>query len=152
MVEERPQWIPDNSRLKGTQRDGLVYESRVAKLLRALWGADNVLHNPWVSYEDKYGKGWCQPDIVVSRESAPLLIIECKLTATHTAFKQLKNFYLPVVSKIYGMRRKDIKLVQICKNLTPKFKDELILDGLDDMFTGSWPVATLRLARLPRMT
>lgn len=149
LLDERPHFMPDNTKLTGKQREGILYERRVAKLITGLLEEDEILHGPWIEYEDRRGMGWCQPDILVVRDAAPLLIIEVKLTATKTAFKQMSGFYLPTVAKIFEVPKKSIKLLQICRNLTPRFSKEPIVESLDEMLDGKHSQATLMLRSVP---
>lgn len=143
ILEERPQFIGPGGSASQSQRAGMVYERRVANYFKALYSG--VQYGPWIEYEDRYGKGFCQPDIIIAKPSAPLVIVECKLTATKTAFKQLRDMYLPVVAEIYNVARKDIKLVHVCKNLTKRFVKEKMIDTVDEMFEDNGPLVTLQL-------
>jgi hypothetical protein len=146
-LEERPKAISPGGKASYAQKEGVRYENRVANLLKVLY--EDVTHGPWIEYTDRYGTGICQPDIIINKPAAPLVIVECKLTATKTSFKQLRDMYLPCVAEIYGVDRKDIKLVQICKNLTKRFAKEFMIDEPDDMFSDErWQIATLQLRTL----
>jgi hypothetical protein len=148
ILEERPTFIPPACKISKAQRAGLLYEKRVAEYFRALY--DEVVHGAWIKYDDRYGSGYCQPDIIIAKPSAPLVVVECKLTATKGAYKQLRDMYLPVVAKIYGVDKKKIKLVQICKNLTERFAKEPMIDTLDEMFEEDRrQVVTLQLRSVP---
>lgn len=113
------------------QRAGHVYEEKCANYLRARFGEDRILHNPWIEFCDRHGRRWAQPDIVLLPPeeedkkynwlSPPVVILECKLTYTRRAAEsQLRNLYYPLVQKIWGFAKQDHKLVQVCKNLTNK--------------------------------
>ena len=150
ILEERPSIIPSQSSVSRAQRAGHLYEARVAEYFKALYGG--VVHGAWIRYVDRYGSGYCQPDIIIAKPSAPLVVVECKLTATKGAYKQLRDMYLPCVAKIYGVDKKDIKLVQVCKNLTKRFAKEFMIDTLDEMFEEKrWhhQIATLQLRSVP---
>lgn len=145
-LKERPHYIPEGGSTKPAQKAGLRYEDRVAKFLAAVADDYEVKHGAWIEYEDRYGFGVCQPDIILVNHTAPLVIVECKLTATKSAFKQLRDLYLPCVAEIYKMDRKDIRLVQICRNLTKRFVNEFMIDDVDEIFDGdAWQIATLQL-------
>lgn len=121
-----------------------MYEYRVVKLLRALYGEDQVLHGPWIEYEDSRGKGWCQPDAIIlpPSEDKPLVIIECKLTAKGAAEEKLKNIYCPVIERIFQIPAERIKLVQVCKNLNKTFNG-ILLEEVEQIYNGGWDFATL---------
>ena len=49
-LDERPVFIP-SPRLTGVKRAGVLYENRVANYMKAIYGAENVLHGQWYQYE-----------------------------------------------------------------------------------------------------
>lgn len=127
LLDGAPIWLP-KQKVTGVMRKGLVYENRVGDYLKAWLGDDRVLHGPWLEFEDRHGKSWCQPDyVILSTEDDPMVIVEVKLTHKRGAKSKLKNLYAPACKKIWKpVRGKPPKMVQICKNLDKKFNEETI--------------------------
>lgn len=149
-LKARPSTIPEG-KPKGRQRQGLIYEERVATLMAALYGEDKVIHGQWFEFEDTRGAGWCQTDVILLPEGErPLTIIECKLTATKGAGPKLMKVYAPVAKKAFGV--KEVCLIQVCKNLKRSFEGVLI-DKLDEAWTdkSDTPFVTFNLRNVPRL-
>jgi len=133
LLDVRPPFIPQRN-VRGSRRAGLVYEAQVAKALTARLGSDRVIHGPWIEYEDNRGRGWCQPDLIVlPSDDDPLIIGECKLTATQAAERKLRWIYLPCVEMIWPGH--EYRLVQICRSLSRDF-DDLLIEDLNDTRNG----------------
>lgn len=130
----RPPWIPPTNHRKQSIKAGHGYEKKLADYMAARFGEDNVFHGMWIEYEDRKGKGWLQPDILVFTshgESNPpmvngepnsvlkgtAIVLEAKLTYTkRSAYLKLKNFYLPVLTHIWPECQ--WKSMQTCCNLS----------------------------------
>ena len=127
LLEGAPHWLRE-SKAKGVQRKGLVYEKHVGDYLVAWLGEDRVLRGPWFEYEDASGKAWCQPDyIVLATEDEPMLIIEVKLSYRKGAKSKLRDLYEPVAKRVWKPKRGiPVKRIQVCKGLGKGFKEELI--------------------------
>lgn len=96
-------------RRKGTKRQGLGYEKKIAKAL------PRARFNPWFHFVDANGSGYCQPDFIQELLDGSLLILEAKLTDTPTAYEQIERLYRPILQHIYPDR--SILGMVICKNL-----------------------------------
>ena len=119
-VADAPPFMAAPKKLrKQSQQAGLVYEAKVAEYLRLRYGEERIIHGPWLEYQDEWGHGWAQPDILILPDGAekPLVICECKLTFTKRAAEsKLRSTYLPLVREVYpGL---DYRTVQACKNLS----------------------------------
>lgn len=106
---ERPSCIPLPRSQKGAKAAGLRYERLFAKQF------PQALHGQWFEYEDKFGHGYCQPDLIVSLLPKCLVVFEVKYTLTLEAFLQLNHLYLPVVQA--AMNAPVIGIV-VARNLT----------------------------------
>lgn len=103
----RPSFIPQ-PRLRGAKRSGVLYEARVGKYLKGLFGP-HVHSGQWF----KYGGRFCQPDhYVVLREA--VLVLECKLSENPQAWVQLEQLYGPVLQAHLGL---PVVLIQVCRHL-----------------------------------
>ena len=126
-LEERPAGLPIG-RPRGKKRAGVQYERQLAGAL------PNARHGLWWEFEDRYGKGICQTDLVMLVGQATV-VLEAKLTWTEDAWDQLEGLYLPVVRMAMAGR---VVGVQVCKNLLPQAKwvsvglEEAVLNALAD--------------------
>ncbi len=94
---ERPAGIPIG-RPRGAKAAGLRYERA---LVRAL--PPPKVHGQWFEFEDRRGRGVCQPDILVSRERGGMIaVLEAKYSWTAEGHQQLEKLYLPVVQMALG--------------------------------------------------
>lgn len=107
----RPGCIPVG-RPRGVKAKGLVYERQVAG---AVPGA---IHGQWYEFEDANGPGWCQVDLMFPHPGGlpAFVLLECKLTWTPEAFRQLRGLYIPVVEAASGHHALGL---QVCRNLVP---------------------------------
>lgn len=80
-------------RVRGAKAKGLAYERALAK---ALPGAT---HGQWFEFEDRNGRGYCQPDLILCRG----LLLEAKYTWTIDGHRQIEGLYKPVLEKVYGV-------------------------------------------------
>jgi len=99
------------SRSSGARLKGLRYERAVAKALGSGW-----VHGQWFQFEDFHGLGYCQPDLFQVRPSE-VVVLECKLTDTPEARRQLYLLYKPVLEMVYG---KPMRGVVAAQALTPQ--------------------------------
>lgn len=103
-----------NKKSTGSQRIGELFERTVQRMLESMY-PNKTLANPWFDYVDAaYGNRMCSPDILVIDILAGVItIVECKLTHTKDAYKQLAFVYAPVVKKAFpGF---EVRGIEICK-------------------------------------
>lgn len=148
LLPAKPEFIPQ-PRYRGVKAIGIGYERKIARYLKALLGG-RAVHNPWYRFVDADGEGWCCPDIVVlPKDSEPLVIVECKLTATKTCEPKAKGLYLPVVQHLYP--EQPIRLIQVCKNLGRGFEGYLINNWKSAVDpSATWDFATWNFQKPPR--
>ena len=96
-------------------RWGLAYER---KLFSALLASDlSAAHNPAFYFEDRRGRSYCVPDILVQDYRGLTIIVECKLTFKQEAIEKLRKLYCPVVRRALGS---DLVIpLVIVKNIVP---------------------------------
>lgn len=125
--------------LTGSRAQGKAYERKIAKLLKAKLGA-SVFYNRWIKYIDQSGIRFCQPDLWVELPNT-LLLLECKLTQTSRADGQMRELYVPVLSRLYPGKK--IYCIQVCKNLRiiPPYRISKLSEvlGLDSSVTYTLP-------------
>ena len=143
LLGERPPFIPEPD-CKGVQLTGLRYEKKVADYLKNRYGEKRVWHGPWFEFEDRHGKGWCSPDVLVFPTGlGPVVVGEVKLTVTRDAQRQLQKLYIPVVRHLWP--NNPIRPVQISLNLRQGFDGTLTdLDEILSEEEPPWKFATLR--------
>lgn len=88
--ETRPSCIPVG-RPRGVKAKGVQYERQLARALPM------ASHGLWWEYEDLFGHGWCQTDLVGQQADGSLVVFEAKLTWVPEAHQQLELLYRPVV-------------------------------------------------------
>lgn len=93
--------------LKGAKAAGLRYERRLAEV------CPGAAHGPWFEFQDKRGRGWCQPDVMFEGTHS-VLVLEAKYTWTEVGHTQIEQLYVPVLTRAIG---KPTFGVQVCKNL-----------------------------------
>lgn len=120
----RPSFIPLQKSRKGSKGAGLRYEKLVAKAI------PNSVLGQWFHYIDANGAGWCQPDVLVLGRKR-VLVLECKLTLTSEAFRQLQLLYFPVLRQAYPER--EIIGGVVCKNLTPEVDFSLLFESIPEL-------------------
>ena len=103
----KPRTIPA-SRATGVRRKGLLYEKALGKSI------PEAKPGLWWEFEDKFGHGWCQTDLVLKLFQDLLLVLESKLTWTPEAHQQLELLYKPVLELATGRK---IIGVAVAKNL-----------------------------------
>lgn len=118
-LAERPSALP-RSRPRGAKAKGLAYE---ADLRLGLGTA--AIHGQWFEFEDLNGRGWCQVDWIVPWSEGTLVVLECKLTWTPEAFRQLGGLYVPIVEKVWGC---EVLGLQVCRNLVPGLSSVVVGD------------------------
>lgn len=122
----RPSFIPLQRSRKGSKGAGLRYEKLVAKAI------PGSILGQWFHYLDASGPGWCQPDILVLGAKR-ILVLECKLTLTAEAFRQLSKLYVPVLTLAYPGRT--IVPGVVCKNLTPEVDLSSVVESLPELLS-----------------
>ena len=126
--EPRPGFV-GNKGLSQNQRAGLAYQRAVCAAMGGHAGA-------WFAFEDKEGRGICQPDLYFSLgPDAPLVLVEVKLTFTLEGIDQLLKLYAPVLALTFG---RPILPVLVAKNLTPTARTYPVVGSM---------VEALRIAR-----
>ena len=100
---------------KGRYAVGLRYERQVHELLELHClgkAAIDLKLGPWIEFEDKNGRRWCQPDaVLLNRSQRRALIAEIKYQHTVDAWWQLRHLYSPVLA--YMFPDMDFSLVEI---------------------------------------
>lgn len=131
LLDTRPPFIPHAKNYRGSRRAGIIYEHAVAAHLLTLYGEDLVQHGPWFQYTDRRGDGWCSPDFIIDLgEGAPLVIADATLTVKAAKERKLRHIYLPVLAAVWPDR--DIKLLQIAKNLRRDW-DDVLVDSVEEL-------------------
>ena len=114
----RPSCIP-KSRPKGIRAEGLRYEKALAKHIPF------AKHGPWFEFEDASGRHFCQMDFVFGH-GGESWVLEAKLSACESGFRQLHYLYLPVLEAVFDRPAHGIQVVKylrrgvdgtICHNL-----------------------------------
>ena len=74
-----------------------------------------VIHGPWILFEDRRGKGVAQPDsiIIPHNPDLPIVVVECKLTYKEAAKAKLRRLYWRLAKLIWPGRR--IYCIQVCR-------------------------------------
>lgn len=104
------------------QKRGLDYERKVILGLQKSLGEDCVLAHPWILYCDEAGTHFAQPDaLIYDSKHRAFTIVEIKLSYRPEAAQKLRDFYGPLVRKVF--RKRKLRFLQICKNLKPTAKD-----------------------------
>lgn len=115
-------WGKGSPKLKGARAKGKTYERTIFRLLKRALAPDvELYYNLWIGYTDSQGTSYCQPDIFLVLPGW-ILLLECKLTQTEEAERQLQGLYKPVLEWIF---HKPVVTVQVCKNLRYKPKNEI---------------------------
>lgn len=99
-------------------KQGLRYEKRVRVQLAkhvALGHFVRLEHNPWFSYADRFGSGYCSPDFLLWRSAREVIIVEVKLTWVVAALGKIMELYKPVVEVALGVTAEPLVIV---RNLT----------------------------------
>lgn len=102
-------------KLRGSKRAGITYETRVGDALYEKFG-DMVWGNIWIGYSDLvYGERVCSPDfVIVDVVKGIITIVECKLSHTADAWRQINDVYFPVVRNLFpGF---EVRGIEVCKN------------------------------------
>lgn len=109
--------LPKPKRLRGCRAKGITFERRVEKFLKKKLSQGDLrgqFHpGQWIEFEDSKGLGYAQPDFYIVN-SGGVLLLECKLSQTDTAWDQLYGLYKPLLEHIYKV---PVVSVQVCKNL-----------------------------------
>lgn len=90
-AEDKGPW-PKGRSPRGAKAQGLRFEALVHR------GVPSSTRGQWWHFCDANGPGWCQTDVLLIG-STFALVLECKLTWTPEAGKQLGRLYKPVVEK-----------------------------------------------------
>ena len=117
----RPAWaelaLPPRlrrGRSSRAKRLGIAYERAVGRALSDEWAL-----GVWFRFGDSDGVHWCQPDgLHLDFRRGVVTILEIKLRHTPRAWWQLRELYLPVVSRALG-RAWSYRLVELCKWYDP---------------------------------
>lgn len=109
---------------------GLRYERVLAKALPM------AKHGQWFEFEDKYGRGFCQVDLMLEMPRG-ILILEAKYTWVPEGHCQIEGLYSPVVEMALG---KPCKGMVVCKKLIPGMPRELEI--VSDLESGARALAS----------
>lgn len=101
------------SRPRGVKAKGLRYERALAKVI------PSAKHGLWFNFVDRNGPGFCSPDFIIEGHSF-VAVLECKLTDTDEARKQIRALYTPILEKFYS---KPVLGVVVAKYLTPNSRN-----------------------------
>lgn len=127
---DRPKTIPVGRPRKKSKIAGLGYEKALAAAL------PEALHGQWFEFEDRNGRGHCQPDLILDSKLG-LIVLEAKYTWTEAGHRQIDLLYRPVVEKAMG---RDVLGIVVCKVLTPEVQSSWVCRDLDSAvrraFTG----------------
>lgn len=103
---------------------GLRYERRVDRQLRkhiVEKRFSKIEHNPWFTYSDQFGSGFCCPDFILWSPGGNFVVVaEVKLTWIGAAILKLRDLYLPVVAAALDVPAMPLTIV---RNLTPESPD-----------------------------
>lgn len=128
---EWPTCIPRKSRVRGAKAAGLSYEKKFC--LEVGKRFPEAVRGQWFRFRDVNGWGYCQPDCILVRENA-VLVLECKLTDTEQARRQLSRLYFPILSHVYGLPTLGIVVV---KHLTRVTRVESVFGSLAEALPAS---------------
>lgn len=104
---ERPPFATGKRTGNRLQREGLRYESKLERHLRASREVELLAH-PWIEYEDATGLHYAQPDFILTpvgvREAGSAarsrILLEAKRSASSAGEVQLRDLYLPLVEAL----------------------------------------------------
>jgi len=107
--------------LRGSKRQGQLFEERVNKELRKNLGRQYV-KSPWLRYFLRNEKPRiCQPDgIYIDAGNKIVTIVECKYTFCAQAWHQINKLYRPVIEAWHPEFK--TRGVQVFKNYQPSIK------------------------------
>jgi len=111
---------PSPARLSPAQRAGLYYERKVCRHLESLfpYSVSQLTFRFREHPADR--EGAAIPDLLAYIPSAESFILfEVKSRHTHDGYRQLRNFYAPIVSSALGA---PLRLVEVCKSYDPGVK------------------------------
>jgi hypothetical protein len=112
LLTERPRYIPMPKRLNGSQSQGVAYEKKVVRHLKARFPQARFHYHQWIQFADKNGSGVCEPELfVILREC--VLLFECKRTGTLNGKLQLEGLYKPVLELIFA---RPVRCCLVCKH------------------------------------
>lgn len=118
----QPQFIT-RGKSRGRFAVGIRYEREAQEWLslRALELKLEHRPGPWLQFEDKSGKRWCQPDaLLVDPATRECCICEIKYQHTSDAWWQLNYLYLPVLEvALRGYSFRMLEIVHWFDPLTP---------------------------------
>jgi hypothetical protein len=123
---------------RGSKRAGYTFERKVGELLYKKFG-DKVWSNVWIGYEDVvFGERVCSPDhLIVDVEKGWITIVECKLSHTKDAWRQINDVYWHVVRSLFpGFK---VRGIEVCKNFEMSAEYPVrprIVCGWDEYFEG----------------
>lgn len=121
-MHQAPAAFRKSPKLKGCRAKGKTYERTVGRKLANRikngllnFGSDmpTIHSEQWFYFRDMNGSGYCQTDHYLKYENF-IVLLECKLTQSNDAIKQMALLYRPVLEHIYGL---PVIPVQVCKNL-----------------------------------
>lgn len=108
---------------KGATLNGFRFEKAVGDILAAQGFMPR--REQWFEFRDHHGRGLCQTDLLIFTDDL-ILVVECKLTARWSSWRELSSLYLPVVKEAYGMPAFGLLA---CKNVGPHLKPDRFIDA-----------------------
>lgn len=127
ILASKPPFIPDEEG-NAVQERGLKYEQRVVEYVRNFFYGNEVHHGLWFEYEVRGKRKWASPDIVIMTK--PIVLVECKLTATKGAIPKLVNLYEPLVRAVFDG---PVRPVQVAGGLRRGFNHVPRIKKWDDI-------------------
>lgn len=136
-----------NKRPRGSKREGHRFERRVGEELDKLFDG-KVVSNAWIAFDDvSFGERVCSPDhLIIDVVRGIVTVVECKLTHTKDAWKQINDVYMPVIKSMFpGFM---VRGIEVCKNFEQGKDypvDPVIITGWGKVFAGGDNVMVWRL-------
>lgn len=110
-------------RPRGAKREGLRYEKQIAQAF-----GPTAKHGQWITFEDKNGLGWAQPDLLFPKGNE-LFVLEAKYTWVPEAHTQIGQLYLPLLEAVFESSK--IFGIVMVKSLRPEAKRHFICSTME---------------------
>ena len=125
---KEPPEFPGEREHTAAQNKGIHYEAKVlAALERHFKHEAEVIQKPWLEFQDRRGRGICQPDCIIlpHDEELSALVVEVKLTLKDEARRKLQLVYGRIARRIWTGRR--WRFAQVTKNLVMGFPYRMLV-------------------------
>lgn len=119
----RPAWMRKN-RPRGVKLLGVRYERLVGIAIKKHY--PEVVLGQWFAYEDRFGKGWAQTDVLM-RTPTGIVVVECKLTRCEEAREQIDLLYRPLLTRVFEL---PVIGIVVVRSLTQENRADLVVEGL----------------------